>query len=922
MTTGYFLPNDAGRHSPFIQFDFLTRAVEAVPQVDNERSPAAYTMSYSDLAAITHLVKENAGMVDSDLEGGPSSMPITLIARSGLFVVVETCADMERLFPSMLQQTNINNGPVTPLKKSPKNVLDIVVIKSPPHLSEDEVSAYFSNYLAQHEDDLCACGIRRVTYICGSAVTPEVVPTTSGGTTPAYGLNGTVGNIFTYRARTHFREDHLFRHIESAYAFHLDLMRLDNFDISLVNGLQTSSGNVQLYMAFEKGFQAKTATRLPVRRYYARLVSFTSDIHSSDAESLFVEALDTLALAIGHEEHSTQIKKHFKGTSSSGNHIFLNVVAPDVVIQPDFFENELKRFCTKYSQKMQRLFVATVEFKLTCRLMPTADPLFIRLVASNPTGYVLKVESYYETLEDKVVVFRGINQKKGEWEGEPISTPYAVSKPFDAQRSMALASSETLYVYDWPVLFEKAAGEMWEAYIRDKTPPYARSPGPAATAAAIPEGMLTCEELVLCERDEDGEFAPLPAGWTADGARNSCELRSVARGIGKNDVGMVAWNVTLKTPEYPSGRQFVIVANDITFSAGSFGTKEDLMFYKVSEYCRNRGVPRLYLAANSGARIGMAQSLKSKFRVCWTDSKDPSRGFQYIYLSEDDYEEFCDKYGDVTKLPVICKEVTDPASGELRYVITDIIGEEDDLGVENLMGSGLIAGETSKAYDDIFTLTLVVGRTVGIGAYLVRLGQRTIQKVRASPIILTGFQALNKLMGRDIYTSNDQLGGPMIMYPNGVSHLLADTHLDCITKALEWLAFVPSVKGGALPMRQLAAEDRVERPVLFCPQKGVSYDPRHMLAGHFVQLPSGEERWVSGFFDRSSFVETLGGWAKTVVVGRARLGGLPLGVIVTENRTAEAMKPADPADPTSQERLVQQAGGVWFPDSAYKTAQV
>lgn len=32
------------------------------------------------------------------------------------------------------------------------------------------------------------------------------------------------------------------------------------------------------------------------------------------------------------------------------------------------------------------------------------------------------------------------------------------------------------------------------------------------------------------------------------------------------------------------------------------------------------------------------------------------------------------------------------------------------------------------------------GRTVGIGAYLVRLGQRTIQKSTNAPIILTGFQ--------------------------------------------------------------------------------------------------------------------------------------------------------------------------------------
>ncbi len=54
------------------------------------------------------------------------------------------------------------------------------------------------------------------------------------------------------------------------------------------------------------------------------------------------------------------------------------------------------------------------------------------------------------------------------------------------------------------------------------------------------------------------------------------------------------------------------------------------------------------------------------------------------------------------------------------------------IGVENLRGSGMIAGETSRAYDEAFTLSYVTGRSVGIGAYLVRLGQRTIQ-MRCAP---------------------------------------------------------------------------------------------------------------------------------------------------------------------------------------------
>ncbi|KAL0193827.1 hypothetical protein M9458_012123, partial [Cirrhinus mrigala] len=79
--------------------------------------------------------------------------------------------------------------------------------------------------------------------------------------------------------------------------------------------------------------------------------------------------------------------------------------------------------------------------------------------------------------------------------------------------------------------------------------------------------------------------------------------------------------------------------------------------------------------------------------------------------------------------------------------------------------------------------------------------------------------------------------------------------------------------------------------------------------------------WQSGFFDHGTFMEVMATWAQTVVVGRARLGGIPLGVIAVETRTVEVTIPADPANLDSEAKLYQQAGQVWFPDSAYKTAQ-
>ena len=66
------------------------------------------------------------------------------------------------------------------------------------------------------------------------------------------------------------------------------------------------------------------------------------------------------------------------------------------------------------------------------------------------------------------------------------------------------------------------------------------------------------------------------------------------------------------------------------------------------------------------------------------------------------------------------------------------------MGVENLRYAGMIAGETSEAYRDIITISLVTCRAIGIGAYLVHLGQRVIQ-IENSHIILTGYAALNKV---------------------------------------------------------------------------------------------------------------------------------------------------------------------------------
>ena len=289
---------------------------------------------------------------------------------------------------------------------------------------------------------------------------------------------------------------------------------------------------------------------------------------------------------------------------------------------------------------------------------------------------------------------------------------------------------------------------------------------------------------------------------------------------------MVAWRMKILTPEYPTGRELIVICNDITFMIGSFGPKEDKLFLAASQLARSLGIPRIYIAANSGARIGLAEEIKHLFRVAWVDTADPEKGFRYIYLSPDDFKK-------VSALNSVRAELlVDEQSGEARYRITDIIGKEDGLGVENLRHSGMIAGESSQAYNDIVTISLVSCRAIGIGAYLVRLGQRVIQ-IENSHIILTGYSALNRLLGREVYTSNSQLGGIQIMYNNGVSHRTDPHDLEGIQSILRWLSYMPKAKGASLPVTPVA--DPVDREIKYTPTKA-PYDPRWLLSGRFVHI--------------------------------------------------------------------------------------
>ncbi|XP_048833144.1 acetyl-CoA carboxylase isoform X2 [Brienomyrus brachyistius] len=725
------------------------------------------------------------------------------------------------------------------MKDNPIHIIN-VAIRSADSEDDDLLVAAFSTFAQSKKSILFDYGIRRITFLVANK---REFP-----------------KFFTFRARDEFQEDRIYRNLEPALAFQLELNRMRNFDLK---ALPCANHKMHLYLGAARVQEGAEVTDY---RFFVRAIIRHSDLITKEAsfeylqnegERLLLEAMDELEVAFSNTIVRTDC-----------NHIFLNFV-PTVIMDPSKIEESVRSMVMRYGSRLWKLRVLQAELKINIRLTPTGMAIPIRLFLTNESGYYLDISLYKEVTDPTSgqIMFQSYGDKQGPLQGMLINTPYVTKDLLQSKRFQAQTLGTT-YVYDFPEMFRQALFKIW------------------GSGDNYPKDVLTCTELVLDPQSQLVQMNRLP---------------------GDNEVGMVAFRMKMKTPEYPEGRDIIVICNDITYMIGSFGPQEDLLFLRASELARAEGLPRIYIAANSGARIGLAEEVRHMFQVAWNDPQDPYKGFKYLYLTPQDYTRISSSNS------VHCQHVEE--GGESRYIITDIIGKEEGLGVENLRGSGTIAGESSLAYEEIVTISLVTCRAIGIGAYLVRLGQRVIQ-VENSHIILTGAGALNKVLGREVYTSNNQLGGIQIMHDNGVTHTTVPDDFEGVFTILQWLSYMPKTKNSPVPV--LPPVDPVEREIDFIPTK-TPYDPRWLLAGR--PHPSIKGAWQSGFFDHGSFMEIMKSWAQTVVVGRARLGGIPLGVITVETRTVELAIPADPANLDSEAKLLQQAGQVWFPDSAFKTAQ-
>jgi acetyl-CoA carboxylase/biotin carboxylase 1 len=851
-----------------------TMAAQLASGLVAQRSPAALRKEQGGAAAVTAssrvvslgdlraYEKASTAAAPSSPSAGPVKLePRTTIrgnvTRAGIITVLNTIAELKSEFASMKAMFDGKRA-----SEEPINIIMVALKQEGSELEGlDEAGCLgvLKSTVAAFAGELKGLVIRRITFII---VTKAKFP-----------------KYYTFRQNLDFGEDTIYRHVDPALAFKLEMFRVKNYEL-----IRLPSQNPRIHVYHATG-QVPAGAKFQDQRFFVRSVmrfpvipEFTSEIDFliTMGETQIIEALDELELVFKSAEYD----------KTDCNHLYINAV-PLVTVSPNAFAKSLQKLIMRYAKRLWKLRVLEAEVRMNFQPDPTKPIMPVRFVVSNESGYYMSMSMYEEVLDEVTgdPTYQSFNRKAvGPLDGTSCYAPYKLKDITQTKRFSAQQLGST-YAYDYITLMRECVARQWAA-IQALNPSF-----------VTPKAHLSCVELVLGEGDAElVEQAPAP---------------------GKSGVGMIAWKVTIYTPEAPTGRDLILIANDVTYAIGSFGPREDLLFAKASALSRQLKIPRIYVSVNSGARIGLAREVMDAYKVAWEDPARPWKGFKYLYVTGDDYRTLAEA-GAINAEPV-------DDEGELRYRITDIIGQtKDGIGVECLKASGMIAGETSRAYEETFTCTLVSCRSVGIGAYLVRLGHRTVQGTN-SHIILTGAGALNKVLGKEVYSSNRQLGGPQIMYKNGVSHLTAKDDFDGMKAIVHWISYLPVVKGQfppAAPAYSLSlngrafAADPVDRDITFVPPSE-PYDARCLLAGRTTQGGG----WESGLFDQGSFTEVMGGWAKTVITGRARLGGVPVGVVAVETGSVDLLIPADPANAASEAQHVTQAGTVWYPDSAYKTAQ-
>jgi len=221
----------------------------------------------------------------------------------------------------------------------------------------------------------------------------------------------------------------------------------------------------------------------------------------------------------------------------------------------------------------------------------------------------------------------------------------------------------------------------------------------------------------------------------------------------------------------------------------------------------------------------------------------------------------------------ICK-VMDLAAkvGAPLIGINDSGGARIQEGVDALSGYGQIFYRNTISSGVIPQISVIMGPCAGGAVYSPALTDFVFM-VQGANMFITGPQVIKAVTGEDV--SADELGGAATHNrTSGVAHFMYSAEDDCFMAIRKLLSYLPGNNLEDPPVSAcseayLGANPQMREIVP--PESNRAYDMRDV---------------ITGFVDDADFFEVHQHYAMNIIVGFARLGGRPIGIIANQPRVA------------------------------------
>jgi acetyl-CoA carboxylase carboxyltransferase component len=187
-------------------------------------------------------------------------------------------------------------------------------------------------------------------------------------------------------------------------------------------------------------------------------------------------------------------------------------------------------------------------------------------------------------------------------------------------------------------------------------------------------------------------------------------------------------------------------------------------------------------------------------------------------------------------------------------------------GMAALHGYGGVFYEQVLLSGRVPQISYVIGCAAGGAAYSPALSDFVVMR-RDAAMFLTGPEVVREVMREDV--TRLELGGATVQRRNGVCHFVAGCDEDAVTIIRRLLCHLRRGQPDPSPAPEPAASSAGRFDDIVPAESHRVYDIREV---------------VGGLVDEGDFLEFGADWAKNIVCGLSRLGGISIGVVANQPR--------------------------------------